>query len=465
MKSVSRLHFLVVILFGVNLSCSDDNRTEPPSSLPDAEFVVPPDTGTEPGDAGIFVLPDLGFVDAGFPDSGGDGNDSFDTAMPLTKGSFNEVGAINPPGDRDFYSVEVTAGEWLFFRTVGTADPVVDTVLRLYTPDRTLVATNDDALPRTDVNPELIYHADQTGTYYLEVLEFSDWNTMDMIDPEGGEDFTYTVGVVVLDEAARGVNIDAEAGDDETQAQLLNQEAAVVIVGTFNDETDVDVYRFTSTSESPRQVEAYIVPPGTTGYGGTSASVWMTDTSSIPARIGFIPNTVNYREVAPNLAQGDYFLFVGQPATPQTDNPHYAIKLRFFQGDNPPEAGEPNDTLATAEALTLADGDPRSVFVLGDLPEGDVDYYGVDIEAGENISVACGAEGSGSAVRGFLVEVRDAADMVLGMATESPPRTAFTQDVVLPGAGRYYARISSDSQDPNGGRPFYRCGIRAVPRQ
>lgn len=465
---------LAILALGlVNLNCSDNN--EDPPTFADAAVLV--DTG--PADAGVrdlgpIVIPDsgvvdMGFIDVGFPDSGPpvmDNNDSIATAFPITKTNDQPLGiraVINPAGDRDFYSIDLTAGDWILVTANGgeTTDPV----LRLYGPDETQIAENDDALPRVNVNPEIIYHVGATGTYYVEVLEFSDWEADDELEPEGGRQFTYTLRVDDLDPNDDDVNIDTEAGDTEADAQTLGAGATVVIAGTLNDATDVDVYRFTSAAGMSRQIEALILPPGPTGYGGTSAAVRMarTSTAGAPVVVASVPDSENYREVAPNLPDGDYLLYVSQPLTPVTENPHYVIKLRFFAGDNPPET-EPNNDLASAEVLTLVGEDPRAVFILGTLPDGDVDYYAFDVPAVETLGFVCGAEGSGSAIRGFALEIRDGNDTLLGtVATETPPDLAFAE-ADIPAVGRYYARISATMPlDPNGGIPFYRCGFRSAP--
>ena len=452
---------VVVLLCG----CADDTRTP---SVPDATIIA--DTGVVPDAGGLAdaTLPDVGFsvVDLGVVDTGvvvdDDDNDTIANATPISANDMNGIlGVINPAGDRDFYAFDVAADEWLVITATGNVAPQTDPVLRLYGPDESLVAENDDALPAVNINPELIYHTAEAGTYYVEVLEYSDWNENDTTPPRGGSGYTYTLRVDTSS-PDDPINIDPENGDTEMEALVLPSSAIITVAGTLNAPTDVDYFRFSSIG-GPRLVEALVLPIGPNGYGGSSTSVAIAETSttvSPPPVIARIPDSVNYEEVGPNLPAGDYYLAVGHPDTPTTtDNPFYVVKLLFFETDNPPEMAEPNNSIATAEALTL--DEQRRVFVLASLPENDIDYFAIDVLAGESVSVACRAESAGSAVRGLFVQIRDGNDEVLGIAaTETPPNTAFIQPVEVPAAGRYYVRLAA-ATPPAEGQPFVRCGIRA----
>ena len=140
-----------------------------------------------------------------------------------------------------------------------------DCVLRLYDPLGSIVAENDDAWPRTNRDPELIYRAGRAGTYFVEVMEYSDWRRRDNVAAMGGPAYTYTLRIDNLIDKNRGVNLDTERGDSAASAVYVDVGATTILAGTLGRTTDQDWFRFTAKGDGPQRVEAIIMPPGVSG--------------------------------------------------------------------------------------------------------------------------------------------------------------------------------------------------------
>lgn len=75
-------------------------------------------------------------------------------------------------GDRDFYRVNLVAGQTYTFSLVGTGvNNVSDPILRLYTAGAVYVTGNDDGLQSR--NSQLVYTPGTSGTYYLDAAAFN----------------------------------------------------------------------------------------------------------------------------------------------------------------------------------------------------------------------------------------------------------------------------------------------------
>jgi Bacterial pre-peptidase C-terminal domain len=115
--------------------------------------------------------------------------------------------------DFDFYSLQATAGQVV---TVQTATPtgLLDTLVALYTPDGTVVATNDDSGGSFD--SLLKYEAPATGTYYAVVAAYSGLPA-DPFDPASGDggasEGPYTVTISALADDQDFFAVKLRAGD------------------------------------------------------------------------------------------------------------------------------------------------------------------------------------------------------------------------------------------------------------
>lgn len=424
-------------------------------------------SGNPASDSGVWPdaqpVTDTGGQDAGVRDTGpvDDNNDSFAEAEAVMVGA-NARGAINPPGDDDYFSFQANAGDWVSIFTVAnpqTMPDMVDTVITLYDSQMTQIAENDDGLPRVSPDSEIIYHVPAAGTYFVKVQEFSAWSGE---PPEGRRSYTYELRLRALVAANNPfVVIDTEAGDGVQGALPLKffQGTNGVVLGTFRDGSDVDVYQLT-VAQPLRRFDAVVMPAGSDGYGSTTpaGNLWLTtvDGSTITARV----DNGNFQALQAPVEAGQYLLWVGHPGTAVGANDHYVLKTGLLQ-ENAPELEEAtNGTLATAERVTLAGDMPRRGFILPRLPAGDVDYYAFSMMAGEQLSVACSGQRTGSGIRDLSVEVRDLNDTVIASGTETATTGAALLQLTVT-ATTNYLRLSAGSQDPEVAGDYLRCGIQA----
>jgi hypothetical protein len=115
--------------------------------------------------------------------------------------------------DFDFYSLQATAGQVV---TVQTATPTgaLDTLVALYTPDGTIVASNDDNAGSFD--SLLQYKAPASGTYYAVVAAYSGLPA-DPFDPASGDggagEGPYTVTIAAASDDQDFFAVKLKAGD------------------------------------------------------------------------------------------------------------------------------------------------------------------------------------------------------------------------------------------------------------
>ncbi len=100
---------------------------------------------------------------------------------------------LSPAGDKDFFSVEGTAGQtWQFYTSsyfLNGYETIADTVIRIYDADGNLVLENDDMPYRFwETDSGVFVPQTWNGTLYIEVLEWTEWYG---VTPAGGDDYTY----------------------------------------------------------------------------------------------------------------------------------------------------------------------------------------------------------------------------------------------------------------------------------
>jgi hypothetical protein len=447
-----RITSLALTLFVA--ACGGGGSDNPPDSGPPPT----PDAGENPPDAG----------------EEGDGNDSFGEAanLPLNTES-GAFAVIERPSDYDYFVFTVPANTWLVLDiSANEMDELgkLDSVIRLYDSSMTLLAENDDGVPRVNTDSEIITRVTEGGTYYVEVFEYGEWIPGDTVPPTGNSTYAYTLTGFTIDPAAlTGVVEDPETGDDAGSASPAELASGQVnlILGDFNDGTDVDVFSFSlAAGGTANTVFSNIMPDGTTGYGSTTNAgrMWITDATGATI-IARIDNGTGQNDLSPPLTAGtDYLLWIEFPQGGATGaNDFYVIKA-FLSGDNPAEGAAANDTAATAEALTLMpNGTIRSAFVLATLPGGtDVDYFSFTTNAGEAITIACGAASSGSGLVGLRAEIRDSTDTLVLGADEDPLDGIVVSTPGAVAAGTYYMRLSATGQDAEVTSDFARCGAHAI---
>ena len=142
----------------------------------------------------------------------------------------------------------------------------------------------------------------------------------------------------------------------------------------------------------------------------------------------------------------------------------FYVLLVYRRGDNDPEQEEEtNGSLERAERVSLSpNGSLQSHFALAQLPDGDVDYFRVDLQANQRLTVVCRSRSAGSGVVNLTVSVRDGNDEELSATIEDSER-AYLRDA-NPGrteAGPVYVRLSKAGQLDDVVGHFVRCGIHS----
>ena len=429
------------------------------------------DAGPPTSDTGPMSM-----TDARMRPDAGPTNDSFEGAETITTDGTAAMDAIEAAEDVDFFRFEGTAGQWVSINTTANPDDdpeLVDTVITLYDASRTQIAENDDRIPRGDPDSEIVIQLPDTGTYYIEVQEFSTWMPADPPAPEGRSSFTYELAVTALTTGG-ALFIDAEPGDDAATATAVTFGGTgsnlAFLFGGFDSATDVDVFRFTVPAASGGLLSVDIMPHGPDGYGSTRAAgnLRVTDMAGTDVLARVEPRGMMQLDLSPTLVPGnEYLLWVDAGGGTAGSNDHYVLKAFVGQG-NPPENETvvgANDATAMATALTTEDdmGILRA-FVLGTLPSGDTaDVYSVDVPAGRQINVFCGSQSVGSGLRGLSVAVLGSdGTTVLGMGTETATAGVAIQDVTPAAAGMHYVRVRPGTTEPTVRGDFYRCGIALV---
>lgn len=401
----------------------------------------------------------------------GDGNDSFDEAEQIPPTGTAASGTIDKPGDHDFYKFTGSGGDWVIIFTDANPEdnPTrVDTVIKIYDSTMTMIAENDDGVPRINTDSEVIMRIPADGTYYVELLEYGEWISDDTVFPKGNSTFDYDLFAIVIDaEAIDSVVEDPETGDDAASATPLefSDTARSLVYGRLDDATDIDVFSFTA-GVANTTFYADVMPAGVNGYGSTSPAgrVWITDATGATI-IARIDHSADFTELQPPLTAGvSYLLWVEFPVGGTAgQNDFYVIKHNWG-GDNPAEPVGVNDTAATANPLDMQpNGNFRSGFILASLTPAttDVDYFSYDVQAGEVVTVACGSASLGSGLQGVRAEVRSMTDTVVAMQTEGSlpdTRGILIENAAAP-LGTGYLRLTAISQNSQVTSNFIRCGV------
>jgi hypothetical protein len=179
-----------------------------------------------------------------------DGNDDIASAEDHTADalgpSFAE-GVLNPALDRDYFSVSLEAGQlYHFWVNSGDAAPqanAFDSVLRLLDDAGQELAFGDDMIYfYGGYDGGLFFAPTAAGTYYLEVIEFGDFNGQ---GAEGDAGFTYALAGADL-----GPVEATDLADDQASAAAMaavtvpDLAANQVVTGRLDTELDEDWFTF-----------------------------------------------------------------------------------------------------------------------------------------------------------------------------------------------------------------------------
>ncbi|HTJ84418.1 MAG TPA: hypothetical protein VL400_22020 [Polyangiaceae bacterium] len=428
----------------------------------------------------------------------GDGNDTIETAtqadVDATTGTQFYQGNLDPAdSDVDFVAFDGLKGPVY----IGTdakpdtdpfADGYLDLVITVYDSNKNQIAQNDDPFPRTSQDSSLYTVLPADGKYYVKVEEFCEFSPGCPADYFTNiSETAFAVYMVPVDTADNGNVAEAtEPNDTLATAAPMEYEPTdtagtyylSVGIGDLNPTTDVDGIKFTIPSDvtvdaaSRLDASFEFPPPGKDGDGsGTNPGlIQILDGATVVASLDMSAeknDTSRASLFAPLTANKEYLLKIGNgPASnaPSAD-PFYFV-LHGVGSGNPVEKNEvTNDIAATAEAVTEAAG-TTSYFIEGDLGATDTgDYFSLNIEPGV-LTVACGAQRSGSGVRGLTAAVtKTDGTTVLGTATETATTDLLIDqlDVSATGETKVLVKMTKTSQDATVTGTYYRCGYHFAP--
>ncbi|MCE7893009.1 MAG: hypothetical protein DYH12_25445, partial [Sorangiineae bacterium PRO1] len=372
-------------------------------------------------------------------------------------------------------------------------DPTyVDLVITMYDSTGKKIAEQDDPNPRTSNDPFLMTVLPADGTYYVRVVECTAWEKGGASNCAPVAKITkknYSMYITEIKFTDQGEVKEVEPNENETQATPLtykknpNQAGSyylTTVMGTFGSATDVDAYGFTVPTDitvasgSRLNGSLYTQEGGVDGNGSTTSpsEIWIAEKAAptvVLAKVDFSKKDTKSSQGqsidVPLIAGKEYVAFYKRAASPTGSNDFY-FDLSGFGAGNPVEKNESaNDTLGTAEALTVATSQPGSYFIEGDITSTtDVDHFSANVPstAWETVSVACGAERSGSGLRNFTVALlkEDGSAVTGGSIVETATQDAVLSQLTTPtGQSKLIVKLSASSKDANIQGTYYRCGI------
>ena len=155
-------------------------------------------------------------------------NSLTDTSHPFGHVSVNGAadGSLETLGDRDWFQVQLVAGQTYVINITGTT--LADPYLRLHNSVGTTLVENDDIVAGVNRNSQVTYTATVSGTYYVEAGAFNDayTGTYHVTVASNGDDFansftdrTHPFGQVVVNGVAAG-SLEVTGDRDWFQVQL-----------------------------------------------------------------------------------------------------------------------------------------------------------------------------------------------------------------------------------------------------
>jgi hypothetical protein len=393
--------------------------------------------------------------------------------------------AIDPPGDIDFYSFPVSAGQWSLIEVVGNEinDPdAIDSVVTVFNADGSVqLARSNDDTPRTGLDSELYYRAVMDGSLCVQVEDIS---TASGASPRGGPTFIYAFRSLPLDsDLYDGFNIDSEENDTIGTAQsglsyFVNTQSQFFtgVAGEINIPADRDVYVL-ETPSSALRANIFFTPSGPSGYGSSvslgKVEIIGSDGSTVISRLDYANGAAGLR--FPVNQNDSYFLVVDTPPGSLGTNPFYFLKYQTQDAQNPQESNDTeNDSVTgseTAQALPEFDG-RISHFIGGNLSgSADIDWWSFHASAGDTVSVACASRRNGTGVIDMAISLyEDPSATPLQSETESEIEDLIWADtssasqplVPITSTGTHYLNVSATSFSEEIVDRHYQCGIHVL---
>lgn len=309
-------------------------------------------------------------------------------------------GVLSPAGDRDWYRVDLVEGQAfrVSLESAQTGEPLGDPFLVLYGPDGSELARDDDG--GEGLNAFLEFQATQTGPHYIEARGYSD-------DERGA----YAIAL-----------LGGEIGSSVNDADYLQPggEGRVSIIGA---DGDVDWFMIEMIEGRPYRFnlmsteEGGLSDPALTLYNSDGQQVAYDDDggAGFNSYLTFISPT-----------GGTYFAGVSSFANTGTGR----YWLNVIDTDVPGHT-------ATDENLDAVNDARRSRIDMA----GDVDYYRVQLEAGQTYTIEVAGDGEEPLADPFLAIVNENNDTIASDDDSGPgldSRLRFSPEQ----SGTYYIQAS-----------------------
>ena len=425
---------------------------------------------------------------------------TFATAQDITVGDQNATACQlnNPSADAGFFKFSGNKGDAMVIFTSAKigGDPFdstyLDTVVTLYDAQMNQIAQNDDPNPRFTNDAEIWTLLPATGDYVISVQECNGAFPQGCADPTQITTFDYEVQIFQTGANAPVVTSEDPPNDapndatDPTALTGIKYELGDTsyfmsrIYGAYNTATDVDVYSFTLPTDIDVNADGralgnfFGLTSGSDGNGSTSSigKIWVVDPADLTHKVAEIDITQGATAGdigAPFTLGYEYYLFVSKQTGASGSNDFYFIN-HYGGGSNPIELDDTGNNLASTAEILSDTGDANflaTYFVDGNLAPAttDVDFYSLAVPSGAaTVSVACGAQRSGSGLRGMKFEIVNAGGTSLAPKAEGvdvADDDAFIDKAAVPaGANTLLLKVSGATQDALVTSDFYRCGIR-----
>ena len=467
------LLILLAVLVGCPSAAVDDDDDN------DDATVVPPDDDDGPGcsedaecrfSSGLEICEDGACVQ-------GDRNNSLDEAQLLEYDGAADL-IIAPAGDIDWFRFNGTAGDLLRIATEADDTNQLDTVIRYFDAQGTEIAFNDDfdRLQGTNgVPPDswLFTGVPSTGPWYFTVEDARGW-IGDPSDPAvGGEDSGYQV-LLWRAGAGEGAFFDAvtgerDAADDAHLWEVPEYRISYNLGGFLESPGDTDWIEIPVVRGEVLRLYGF---PNSGSAGVTRVTAYMPDGLTPITTFDGPGWTDDRRMWIPVLEDGSYFLEVGDSLG--GGGFEYWYWLHGAQ-NQPPELEdpplpplvvetEPNDGVSPEDpGLDLATGPSDSWEAWARInPPGDEDWYAIDAEAGDRLSVTFRrTEAAGESTR-LAVELRDPdGDVSVSGSWQGQEAPVFSL-TELDATGTWHVVVTEQNPDEGSGGHYYGITLAAL---
>ena len=468
---VDRQNGLIALFVALlSASCGDDGGSSDASAAEDGGRDAGEGLDSDGSDAGPG--PDGAAADAS-GDADQDGavdevdptvltNFSFDAAKPIELGPTGALQPLQSATQVDYFSFEAEAGEvYVITAHRGRFSP--NNVLSFYDPQREKVAENDIGWlwPGDLVDARLVVRARESGVHFILVEDRE--LTADVFEIEDLPAFYYRVTVALVEQSTPAFAW--ESGQDDEPAVVtfaVDPGSGVSHVTLIGELAEGETDRFELHGDVMQALIGHVHPGGVTGNGSTLIDGVIDVHDATEHLVAEIDRGLGGQYLHPPVEDADYTLSLRSDGT-LGDNAFYAIDLVLLN-DNPGETATDNDTPETAEPIVLLGGFLRRGTILAEVPALDRDYFAFETMAGDIVDVICEGESAGSGVRGLKAEILDAADTVLGEATEVLTTGLSLAGVDAGEPGTHYLRLSSETpEDADAAAAWVRCAVIAEP--